>query len=73
MAKLSQAELSIITKYPLADSLDRVRDLLQDAERLSLTSYDGADDDPDDIRQTAISKLLITLMDEKAALISDPR
>lgn len=76
MARLSQAELSVITKYPLADSLDRVRGLLQEAERPSLTSsYDGGNDeeDPDELRQAAVSKLLIALMGEKAAFNLKPR
>ncbi|KAK2812070.1 hypothetical protein FQN50_001781 [Emmonsiellopsis sp. PD_5] len=65
MAQLSQDELAIITKYPLSDSLNRVRGLLHEAEQPLLTSYDGADDAI--TRQMAISKLLIALTDEKAA------
>nr|KMM68937.1 hypothetical protein CPAG_05260 [Coccidioides posadasii RMSCC 3488] len=54
-------------KYSLSESLDRVRDLIQAAEQPLLTSYDGTDDGPDHTRQMAVSKLIIALMDEKAA------
>ncbi|KKZ60157.1 hypothetical protein EMCG_05079 [[Emmonsia] crescens] len=67
MTELSQGEIDIITKYSLGDSLDRVRDLLQEAGQPRLISYDGTADDPDQIHQMAVSKLLITLMAEKAA------
>ncbi|OJD15459.1 hypothetical protein AJ78_04300 [Emergomyces pasteurianus Ep9510] len=70
MAELSPDEITIIEKYSLKGPPDGLRDLLEDAEQVyksRFKSYDGAVDDPNQTHQMAISKLLITLMDEKAA------
>ncbi|EGE81746.1 hypothetical protein BDDG_04689 [Blastomyces dermatitidis ATCC 18188] len=66
MVELSLDEITLIEKYPLR-SLDRLRGLLQGTEQPHLESYDGVAGDPDQTDQMKISKVLIALMDEKAA------
>ncbi|KAK2803987.1 hypothetical protein FQN50_006793 [Emmonsiellopsis sp. PD_5] len=64
MAELSPDEISIIEQYPLADSLDRVHGLLQEAERVyesRFISYDGSAESLDRLYQKAISRLLSAL------------
>lgn len=63
MAELSSNEIDIIREYPLRNSLDRVRDLLQKNDQ----PHDGDADGSDEIYQMAMSKVLTALMDEKAA------
>ncbi|EFW13307.1 conserved hypothetical protein [Coccidioides posadasii str. Silveira] len=63
MAGLSSDEIATVERYPLRNSLDRVRGLLQGAEQ----SHGDAADGPDQTYQMAISKALIALMDAKAA------
>ncbi|KKZ67072.1 hypothetical protein EMCG_07243 [[Emmonsia] crescens] len=66
MAELSSDEIAMIEKYPLRNSLDRLRGLVRGTEQADLVFYDGADDH-DQTDQMTISKVLIALMDEKAA------
>ncbi|EEQ91746.2 uncharacterized protein BDCG_06866 [Blastomyces dermatitidis ER-3] len=63
MAELSVHDCDIIAQHPLNDSLYRLQDLLHEAEQ----NYNDTTDHQDEICQQAISKLLITLMGEKAA------
>ncbi|OJD15290.1 hypothetical protein AJ78_04439 [Emergomyces pasteurianus Ep9510] len=63
MAELSDHDFDIIAKHPLNDSLYRLQDLLQEAEQ----KYNDTTDPRDEICQQAISKLLTTLMGERAA------
>ncbi|KAL2359963.1 hypothetical protein RJZ56_007180 [Blastomyces dermatitidis] len=63
MAELSDHDCDIIAKHPLSDSLYQLQDLLQDAEQ----KYNHTTDPRDEICQQAISKLLTTLMGERAA------
>ncbi|EDN05678.1 predicted protein [Histoplasma mississippiense (nom. inval.)] len=63
MAELSDHDCDIIANHPLSDSLYRLQDLLQEAEQ----KYNDTTDPRDEICQQAISKLLTTLMGERAA------
>ncbi|EDN10993.1 predicted protein [Histoplasma mississippiense (nom. inval.)] len=63
MAELSDHDCDIIAKHPLSDSLYRLQGLLQEAEQ----KYSDTTDPRDEICQQAISKLLTTLMGERAA------
>ncbi|KMW68999.1 hypothetical protein BDDG_13193 [Blastomyces dermatitidis ATCC 18188] len=63
MAELSDHDCDIITNLPLSNSLYRLQDLLQEAEQ----KYNDTSDPRDEICQQAISKLLTTLMGERAA------
>ncbi|KAI1908584.1 hypothetical protein LOZ66_005657 [Ophidiomyces ophidiicola] len=65
MATLSSDVIALIGKYSLR-ALNRLHDLLEDMEQPRLEPYDGAADDPD-TGQMILSKVLIALMDEKAA------
>ncbi|EDN09429.1 predicted protein [Histoplasma mississippiense (nom. inval.)] len=70
MAGLSQEDRNIIKNHPLTDSVDRLRGVLQEAERIyesRLISYNGADDSLDQLYRNAISKLLSALQGEDAA------
>ncbi|PGH35791.1 hypothetical protein GX50_01375 [[Emmonsia] crescens] len=70
MAELSLNSRAIIANYPLKNSLDCVRDSLQEAEqsyKSDLAFYDGSADTPDQTWQETISRLLLALMGEKAA------
>ena len=71
MANLSQNDRNIIAEHPLDTSLDHLREPLRKTEQSykpSSLSYDGTADVPDLGAQQAISRLLATLMDHKAAL-----
>ncbi|OJD09813.1 hypothetical protein ACJ73_10078, partial [Blastomyces percursus] len=63
MAELSDHDCDIIANLPLSNSLYRLQDLLQEAEQ----KYNDTADPRDEICQQAISKLLTTLMGERAA------
>ncbi|EQL28197.1 hypothetical protein BDFG_09031 [Blastomyces dermatitidis ATCC 26199] len=63
MAELSDHDCDIIANLPLTNSLYRLQDLLQEAEQ----KYNDTSDPRDEICQQAISKLLTTLMGERAA------
>ncbi|EDN02615.1 predicted protein [Histoplasma mississippiense (nom. inval.)] len=70
MAGLSQEDRIIIKNHPLTNLVDRLRDALQEAERIyesRLISYDGAVDSLDQLFQNVISKLVYTLQGEGAA------
>ncbi|OJD13926.1 hypothetical protein ACJ73_09140, partial [Blastomyces percursus] len=70
MAGLSQEDRNIIKNHLLTDSVDRLRDVLQEAEEIyesRLISYDGADVSLDQLYRNAISKLLSALQGEDAA------
>ncbi|EFW18793.1 conserved hypothetical protein [Coccidioides posadasii str. Silveira] len=58
---------------PLSDSFNSVRRLLEEAEHTRQISSDGAPDGLDQTRQATVSKLLVTLMGEKAAFNLHPR
>lgn len=61
MANLSQNDRNIIKKHSLDDSLDYLRDSLQNAERSygpSSISYDGVGDTRDQGPLKAVSRLL---------------
>ncbi|KMP07294.1 hypothetical protein CIHG_00156 [Coccidioides immitis H538.4] len=73
MAELSQNEYNIITQYPLSDSFNSVRRLLEEAEHTRQISSDGTPDGLDQTRQATVSKLLVILMGEKAAFNLHPR
>ncbi len=71
MANLSQDDRAVITKHPLDDSLDPLRDSLRKAELSygpSSVSYDGAKDTRDQRLLKAVSRLLHTLMGHDVAL-----
>ncbi|KGY15753.1 hypothetical protein PABG_11414 [Paracoccidioides brasiliensis Pb03] len=70
MAELSQGDGDIIKNHPLTDSVDSLRGVLQEAEKIyesRLISYDGAVDNLDQLYQNVISKLVYTLQGEGAA------
>ncbi|QKX58161.1 uncharacterized protein TRUGW13939_05282 [Talaromyces rugulosus] len=73
MVEFSQDDLAIITQYPLSDSFNPVHHLLQEVEHSHLISYNGTADGADPTHQTAISRLLVTLMGEKVAFNLHPR
>ena len=64
MANLSDDDRKIIEEHPLGNTLDRLRDALQNAEQ----SYDAASGEPDIRAQKAISRLLSTLLGHEVAL-----
>lgn len=64
MAELSHYDYDIIAKHPFNDSLNRLRDPLQEAEQ----TYDVSADPRDEICRKAISKLLTVLLGEEIAL-----
>ncbi|EEH07624.1 conserved hypothetical protein [Histoplasma capsulatum G186AR] len=66
MSELSSDEIASIEKYPLR-TLDQLRNFLQGTEPSNSLSNDGAADDPVRTDRMTISKVLITLMDEKAS------
>jgi Fungal protein kinase len=71
MANLSQDDRDIIAKHPLNNSLDRLQDLLRDAEKSyesNLITYDGAIDDTDQTYRMPITSLLYALLGEQTAL-----
>ncbi|KAK2812935.1 hypothetical protein FQN50_000956 [Emmonsiellopsis sp. PD_5] len=72
MANLSQDDRNTIAKFPLKNSLDDLKDLLQDTEKLYTAhpiSYDGAHDGLEEACQNAISQLLYALQGAGAARI----
>ncbi|OAX79434.1 hypothetical protein ACJ72_06245, partial [Emergomyces africanus] len=63
-------DLDLIERYPLNGSLDRLGDLLQEAEEVydsRLRSYDGASDSLDRLYRNAVSKLIVALQGADAA------
>lgn len=71
MVDLSQDDRDIIKRYPLNDSLDKLGDLLQEAEKVydsRLMFYDGASDSLDHLYRSAITKLVYALQGTDAAL-----
>jgi hypothetical protein len=64
MASLSQDDRPVITKHPLDDSLDHLRDSLRKTEQL----YDGAGDTCDQGPLKAVSRLLHALQGHDVAL-----
>ncbi|KAG5289424.1 serine/threonine protein kinase Sgk2 [Histoplasma ohiense] len=71
MVDLSQDDRDIIKRYPLNDSLDKVGDLLQEAEKVynsRLMFYDGAFDSLDHLYRSATTKLVYALQGTDAAL-----
>ncbi|EDN09008.1 predicted protein [Histoplasma mississippiense (nom. inval.)] len=69
MAGLSHEDRKIIKNHPLTNLVDRLRNALQEAERIyeSRLIYDGADESLDQLYRNAISKLLSALLGEDAA------
>ncbi|EDN08448.1 predicted protein [Histoplasma mississippiense (nom. inval.)] len=70
MAGLSQEDRNIVENHPLTNLVDRLREALQEAERIyesRLISYDGAVDNLGQLYQNVISKLVYTLQGEGAA------
>ncbi|EDN06067.1 predicted protein [Histoplasma mississippiense (nom. inval.)] len=70
MAGLSQEDRIIIKNHPLTNLVDRLRDALQEAERIyesRLISYNGAVDSLDPLYRNVISELVYTLQGEGAA------
>ena len=69
MANLSQDDRTVITKHPLDDTLEHLRDSLRKAEqsyRLG-SSYDGAVENPNQGCSRAISRLLYILQGHDVA------
>ena len=64
MANLSQEDRTVITKYPLDDSLDHLQESLRKAEQ----SHDSAGDNRDQGTLKAVSRLLSTLQGHDVAL-----
>ncbi|KAI1987116.1 hypothetical protein LOZ53_004446 [Ophidiomyces ophidiicola] len=71
MVDISPGDRDVIKRYPLHDSLDKLGDLLQEAEKVyepRLISYDGGSDSLDHLYRSAITKLVYTLQGTDAAL-----
>ncbi|OJD27201.1 hypothetical protein ACJ73_01406 [Blastomyces percursus] len=71
MVDISPDDRDVIERYPLNDSLDRLSDLLQEAEKVydsRLISYDDGSDSLDHLYRSAITKLVYTLQGTDAAL-----
>lgn len=70
MVDLSPDDFDVIERYPLNSSLDRLDDLLQEAEEVydsRLRSYDGASESLDRLYRNAVSKLIVALQGADAA------
>ncbi|KKZ62396.1 hypothetical protein EMCG_03191 [[Emmonsia] crescens] len=70
MVELSQEDRNIIKNHPLTDSVDRLRGVLQEAEKIyesRLISYEGAIDSLDQLYQGVTLALLSALQKEGVA------